>query len=197
VDQLIEATPDRLTARGRVSINPNGNTFGYQDFVIADKNLDLNAEIDMPLSFTANGLTIVDTFDFSLFEQADDPTIVIKEGTLFLTADNGFPLEANLQVFFLDENGSELTSLFTEVATIPPGLLGADCRVNEKGPFTTQISIDETDVDLVRAASQVRVYAELTTVGTPTCDGFIRIYADYTLRFTLAASLSLDVIADF
>lgn len=197
VDALIETLPDRLAARGTVRVNPNGNSFGYQDFVIAVNHLDLEAELALPFRLSAEGLTLTDTLPFELFAGSDDPTVVVRAGTLRVSAANGFPLRAHLQLVFLDESGAELSRLFPAAERVPAGALQADCRSTVPAPWALELTLDDTDVDALRAATRVRVEAVLATEGATACGAYVTLYEDQVLDVTLSASLTLDVLADF
>ncbi len=197
VDALLEALPDRLSASGQVMVNPNGNTFGYQDFVVASNALDLDAELSIPLRIAAQGLSVADTLSFELFSGAEDPTVAVLSATLYLKARNAFPMNGSLRVEFLDNAGVLQYTLFASPLALPEGLVGPDCRVSVPGQLDLEIPLDAEAVNALRSATQVRTAAVLNTADAPDCGGYATLFADQYLAFELAAALELAVVADF
>jgi hypothetical protein len=197
VDALLESLPDRLRASGEVFVNPEGNAFGYQDFIVAENALELNAELSIPLTFSGQGMAIADTLDFELFEDAEDPTVAVLSASLFLTASNGFPLEGTLQLDFLDGTNTVVHTLFASPLALPEGLLGSDCRVQMPGMLEREIVLDADAVNALRQAVRVRTSAVLNTADASECGGYVTLFSDQFLAFQLAASIELSVVADF
>lgn len=197
IDALLEALPDRLSANGRVFINPNGNSFGYQDFVVSANALSLSAELQVPLRFSTAGMNLADTTDFELFDGAEDPTLAVESATLFLKVENAYPLDAALRVDFLDASGTLLYRLFETPLALPEGLLGSDCRVQEPGFLELEIPLDADAVNALRGAAQVRTAALLETADASDCGGYVTLFEEQYLAFQLAAAIQLAVVADF
>ncbi|MBK5286074.1 MAG: hypothetical protein JJE25_11800, partial [Bacteroidia bacterium] len=91
---FIENLPDALSYSMRLTTNPLGNISGYNDFVYADYLVSTRMRFEMPLSFSSDHLTFVDTTDF-----ISDPEKTFenfKSGKLKLVAENGFPFRADI-----------------------------------------------------------------------------------------------------
>ena len=125
IKALLENLPDKISYNIDVAINPNGNISNGNDFVFTDKLIDASLDVEIPLSFFATNLTLIDTVDVSLTEQTEHNRV--NSGTLTLKVDNGFPLEASIQLYLLNENGnvydSLLTSTLVEAAPVDGNLI--------------------------------------------------------------------------
>jgi len=66
IDQMIELLPNRLVYDMNLNVNPLGNISGNNDFVFKKYPLKTMLNVEFPLSFIANNLTLVDTVNFNL-----------------------------------------------------------------------------------------------------------------------------------
>lgn len=86
--------------------------------------LNLNPIIKVPAWFIVENHLRMDTVSINLEDVSDvfnNETASLKTVTLYLTIDNGLPLEANLQVYFMDENYRLIDSLQSNEMHIPWG----------------------------------------------------------------------------
>ena len=197
IDELVEAFPDALALEAEVNINPNGNTFNYQDFVSSTSELDVALDLDIPMSFKAESVSLRDTLDFELFSDASNPTLVVESGKLVFHAENGFPLDAELQIEFLDFTESVVHTLFVSPQSLTAGVVGADCRVSSPGIIDLEVELSESDVEALRGAYYAVLVASFSTPDAPSCGDYVKLYSDYSIIFNLSSSLDIRVIADF
>ncbi|MDD3875341.1 MAG: hypothetical protein PHT69_01850 [Bacteroidales bacterium] len=119
VKQMLENQPDRLIFNLSGLTNPLGNISGGNDFYYDGYGLKIILNLDIPLSLKATALTLSETFDFEMSEPENKNFII--QGTFKLIADNGFPFDALVQLFLLDENDTLLDSLlFNNLALAAP-----------------------------------------------------------------------------
>jgi hypothetical protein len=109
IKALMENLPDQLSYDIDLSINPQGNISNGNDFVYTDKLIDASLDVEVPLSFAAKDLTLIDTVEVKLEPQKEHNRI--NSATLVLNADNGFPFGAEIQLYLLDDNGKIVDSL--------------------------------------------------------------------------------------
>lgn len=100
---FIKNMPDKIEYDMDVSTNPNGNVRLWKDFIFDDSKLEAKLQVSMPLSFTANNLSLTDTLPFEMFSTGNLSRV--KEGTFNLIVDNSFPLSANVQMYIIDDKG--------------------------------------------------------------------------------------------
>ena len=60
--------PDQISFSGEVEINPNGNTLNYQDFAYETSAIEGNLNMQLPLSFIANDLSLSQETNFNLYK---------------------------------------------------------------------------------------------------------------------------------
>lgn len=88
--------------------NPNDNPF-VTNHLTDSVRLDVDVEVEIPLYLKARAFEIRDTFEVDLADFEDLDRLGFK-----MIAENGFPLEAGLQLHFLDASEAVFDSLFQE-----------------------------------------------------------------------------------
>jgi len=119
IKQMFENMPDRISFKINGLTNPMGNISGGNDFYYDGYGMKLKLRLDLPLSLKTTDLTLIDTMKFD-FKSDSDKNKVTK-GTFNLIADNGFPFDALLQLYMIDENSLVMDSLlFNNLALAAP-----------------------------------------------------------------------------
>lgn len=180
---FISNLPDEINYSLRLETNPNGNTSNFNDFIYADKLMEFNMNIEMPLSFIASDLSLTDTFDFSINEQ---DLSRIKSGFLYLNTNNGFPFDATLQLYTMSENGTITDSLLTYnvIAAAP---VGPDLKVTEKRKSKLVIPVDQNRINTFFDTKKMKIVARFNTRPNNT---HLKIYSDYTIDFQIAGDFT-------
>ncbi len=188
VDELMELLPDKLIYDVDMHVNPNGNEYNYQDFIIADSRLNIDLNLNMPLEFFASNLTLSDTFEVNI--NSTEEINGIQTLDIALYGQNTFPLDAQITIIFLDALGNALDSLNFNGAKIQPGILSVDCRVHE--PQNTEIHhfIEGDLKDAILNSSMAQVNVSFNTASVPDCSEIVKIYSDYTLEFQLTGDMN-------
>ncbi|HNI54508.1 MAG TPA: hypothetical protein PK511_08305 [Chitinophagales bacterium] len=188
INDLIEMFPDKLFYDVSMSVNPNGNEFNYQDFVISTSKINISFNLSMPLEFMANDLTLESEFPVTL--DADGGTDGIGDIDLTLYADNSFPLNASVSIVFYDDFGVALDTLNFGGYNIKAGELSDDCRVHT--PMGTELHqlVDGTMKDAVLNAANAKATVTFNTESIPTCSDIVKIYSDYTMKIQLVGDIN-------
>lgn len=122
--------------------------------------------VEIPVIGSVKNFSTEGTYAVSLAEELKEIES-IKEGEIKLIIENGIPLEAKVQVNFLDENGVVLDSLFQEQRTIAVG-----APIDTKG-FTTGtqesinfIPVTATQLNAIQRTEAIEVKALFNTSGS-------------------------------
>lgn len=102
IKSFLENLPQLLEYDLETEVSPNGNVNNYQDYVTDESKLDVIMRMDVPISFEFGGLVFRDTQGVN-FKNIGDVNR-LKSATLYMDLDNGFPIELDLQIEFLDAN---------------------------------------------------------------------------------------------
>lgn len=191
IKELLDILPDQISYDVTVDINPDGNTFNYQDFILEDSRLKVNLDMEIPLNFIANDLVMQDKFSVNL-NSINNPESILS-GELTLITQNDFPFEAELWFVFLDEFGTPLDSIDFSATPIQEGEMAPDCRVYNSTTTEMKVFIDESRMQNFLLAEDAIVTVRYNTKSIPGCDDHIRIYSDYDLYFKLLADFNYRI----
>jgi hypothetical protein len=106
----------------QLQLNPWGNTSGGNDEVFPFSKIKLKVKAQMPLSISANGLTLKDTFDLDL--EQDNSKTHIESGLISMNATNAFPLSCDAVLYLMDSSNVILHTIVAN-SQISSALLGA------------------------------------------------------------------------
>ena len=104
--------------------------------------------------------------------------------------DNGFPLDIDLQCYFLDEAGAFVDSLFVGSQTniIQAAALGSNGKVTDSFETTTFADIDSDRINLIRGRAKNLVllgrFNSPDTGNTP-----VKIFSDYDLGVKIGVKI--------
>ena len=150
----------------------------------------------MPLDFFASDLTLLSEFPVTL--DAESGTEGIGNIDLTLFADNTFPLEANINIVFMDDLGTHLDSLNFSGFDIKAGVLAEDCRVHEVTQTEIHQIVDGELKDAILNATKAVATIQFNTASIPSCSDIVKIYSDYKMAIQLVGDVNYTFsTADF
>ncbi len=165
-----------------------GSQPGGNDFVAATSRIDVNVEMEIPLEGSFE-LLLTDTLaiDFSDLEDVEEMKMLIR-------TENSFPVTANLQVFFLDENqqlilGSnrEPIKLFSQAETLLKAATITNVATGETTPAITDPVagiISKEQFELIQNAGYLLIVTQLNSVSQD--NGAVKLYSFYDLQIDIA-----------
>lgn len=174
LDAFLENLPTRFKLQGDVRINPLGNVSDANDFIYTDDALQARMKMDIPLRLGMQNLHISDTL--YLTNSAQD---IPLDGELLLWMQNGFPLEASVSLYII-ENGQRVVlgeQLLVPAAT-PTNTIAAPT------PSQTWLEIPVTPELLakVNQSNPLLLDVMLQTPGAPNPVGlYVNQYIDFKL----------------
>ncbi len=168
--EMLEIFPDKLISHSTIYLNPNGEAI-TSDFLYTQYPLQVDLGVEIPLSFIANNLILskkskLETDNIEEFE------------ILYVTIENGLPLEANLLLVALDYTDQVLDTLISN-NMILSAITNAEGIVTENRISTIEIK----NINL-SGVSKIHSIAVFNTVNQT---DFVRIYDDYIMDITLSA----------
>lgn len=107
---FLENLPDYLSYQGKIVVNPMGNISASNDFAFLNTGIQIYADVDMPLQIRADYFKLISksAIDLTSVNQIDN----INYGDIVLQCTNGFPFNAVLQGYILNELEQVVDSLF-------------------------------------------------------------------------------------
>lgn len=188
IKNLIELMPDKLDYSLEIDINPNENTSQHKDFVHYGSGIEASLDMTIPLNLVANKLELRDTIDFS-FDVDTNTTKKIIGGQLTLLADNGFPFEAAIQIYLVDNNYNKTDSLIS-YGKITAAPLDVTNKVSLKKRSKLIIPLDQNKITKLRKSKKLLITANFSSV--PSINS-VKIYSDYSIDFKLVGDFKYGV----
>lgn len=186
IDHLIELFPNELLYDINLLINPFGNISGSNDFVYKKHPLKTKLNVEFPLSFVANNLTLIDTVDFNLEKNSSDKII---EGNLFIYANNGYPFDATLGLELLDENSNPIKSLPIS-NYIASATVDANLKVSSKTESVLAIPLSRIDIDDLYRSKKIIIKTAFNTTAKPQ---FVKIYENYNISIKMVGDFAYQI----
>ncbi len=185
---LVENLPDYLGYDVTLVTNPLGNVSGNNDFLFADYGIDAKLNVEMPLNFFAAQLTVVDTLvpNFASVERQEN----VLDGQLTLFAQNSFPFDADIQVYFVDAFGFITDSVVAFPNRIASGPINSTGLYYMSSGFTSSqvnIPLNTLQTRNLFSASRIIIKATFDTNSSPS---YVKIFSSNRLDFQLTADFN-------
>jgi hypothetical protein len=189
IKAIIESLPDKLQYQMSANLNPNGNTSNGNDFVYFGTGINASLNMEIPLNLIANKLELKDTVDFTFGNIDAVKNKKILGGQLTLLSDNGFPFDANIQVYLLADNYSKIDSLIS-YGKIDAAPVDAANKVSAKKRSKLVIPLSQAKLDKLQAARKLFIVANFSSIPAATP---LKIYSDYTIDFKLVGDFKYGI----
>ncbi len=189
ITAFISNLPDKLSYHGEVTINPFGKAHGHTNFAFYNTGVRLLADIDIPVRFTADRFILQTTSDtdFRNVEQLDH----VNTGSFVITASNGYPFAAELQIYLMDERKTIIDSLFTPgMNRIEGGQVSAQNDVIASTVSVVRVPMDKARIEKLKNCRSIRTVSSLIMPPNPPD---IKILESYGFDVNIITELNYNV----
>jgi hypothetical protein len=182
---MVSNSPTKFHYRFAGQLNPLPLT--GSNFILDTSRVDLDVQVEVPLSGSVAGLALEDTVDFEM----DGLDELVSAG-IKVRIENNFPLEAEFQAYMLDESGAVIDSLFSGYTlVIASGSLGPapEYRILNPAQKVTDILFSGARLDNLMQTRKILLSSDLRTSG----GGKVRVYGDAWMKVSIGANASLNI----
>ena len=190
IDSLLSSVPDKIDLSFTAS---SGNLPGSteQNFLLDTSKIVLETEVILPIWFSTSGYTLRDTLDIALDSLLADYGFIERLG-FRLTTVNEWPLELSVQLYFMDQMGEIIDSLFedrTVILDAAPVNDNGEVLIESLVPYELNVELSGNDLADIENASNLVLSVRAITAenGVPT----VKFLSSYKLNY------GLSVYADF
>jgi len=158
------------------------------NYVTDSGEISVEIQLELPLWGYAGYLELGSTlpFDLEISSPSSDEDFYAESAVFVINTYNGFPIDVNMQLTFIDSNNVVLDSLFYagEQLVIKSGIVGPppDFRVAQISHQVTEVVVDSARLDKIASADSVIVRGKLSTFTYP---DLVKVYYDQTLEVKL------------
>lgn len=180
VAAMIANQPKYVISQVQSTTNPDGHL--KQNFVTDSSRFAIDMEVKLPLYGNANNFHLIDTLNFNYNNLQNVQELMIRTS---LT--NGFPIDVNFQIYFVEENFSLLDSLVYTNQLLMPSAIVDPVTGSVISP-TLQITdhtLNRTRVLKIMNAKKLIFKASATSVNNGNTE--VKIYSDYRFDVNLGA----------
>ena len=193
-DWVTETAANRFVFYAARGIINNSPSIPANTFITDSSTLNIEVKVELPLYGRGNYVVLGDTVPFNMdINEPSGSPINASEATLVINTYNGFPLEAIIQIAFLDSSNSIIDSLFSgdQKEVIEAPIIGGspDFKVLAPSHKMTEITVNKDRLDQWAKADRIIITGSLSTSGQST--DLVKIYAGYSLEIKLAARAKL------
>jgi hypothetical protein len=187
IDYMLELLPDSIGYGLALELNPLGNISAHNDFISSDAPMELNMDIKLPLSIIANNLTLADTLNIDISD-----TTGLHSVMLSINLENGFPLEAQLDLVLLDQNNMVVSHVLSPTL-VPTASLDGNGVVSGVSTSTHQLTLSQKDFKILIQNKKIVLKI---IFNTPISSSHIDIYDYYKLKFNVVANFEYGVVIE-
>lgn len=182
ITQFISNLPDQYEYDVELLLNPLGNISGGNDFIYRDAGIKINLDLEMPLSFKSDNLTLVDTIDYNINAKKEDIQRY-QGGSYKLFAYNGFPLDATAKLLLLDSTNTVIDTLLNS-SSIAAANVDANFKAIGQKQSIVAFPVSASQASNLVACKKVIVLVSFTTQPT---NQYLKIYNTYKLDLKLTS----------
>ena len=174
-DEIIEILPTKISTSASFYLNKNGFT-SVEDFVYPEFPIKANLNVEIPLEIIANQITFIDTAKIDLPKETN-----YEIEKVYLSFNNGFPLEAKVDLIILDHNDLIIDTILQK-STINSAFTDENNIVTENSETTLEIEYS----DLTNAKKLISI----VSFSTKPENEHVNIYSQYRLDINLSAKIN-------
>ncbi len=186
IEEIIEHSPEELMYAVAATINPDeDNTI--RGLITDESTLNINMELELPLWLSAEDFTIEETsdLDVSLFDE-------IIEAEFKLIIENGLPIQTGIQLYFEDDSGIVLDSLFNlEENFIDAAQISASGEVTQTTQKEQLVMMDQARINNFSNATKIRIKSVFSTADASNVAS--KFYTDYKVSFLLGVKATVKI----
>ncbi len=191
IADVVNARPKWIQFKAKATTNPTGHS--HNNFVTDNSKIDVDVIMELPLWGYVYNFNARDTMDIDVSDLFNDYN-PLKRALVRIDIQNGFPVEAFGQIYFVDDSYNVLDSLFYtyEERLLAAANVDANGRVLDYSRKITKIEFDTERLEKIRNCTKVIYGGQANTTGAENNE-VVKIYRDYRIKFDVGFEVDLGV----
>lgn len=197
ISELLEKVPDRIDYSISASAgSPDGST--QQNFLLDTSKIVTEIELNLPMWLRTTGYTMQQELDIAIDSLLDEISFV-DSAAMRLTTTSDWPFGISLQVYFQDDEGTTVSTLFDDAeAILAPAPVNSstglvDRSAIQENPFNVVLTPDH--IDELQGATKAVIEATLITSDADKGTN-VKFLSSYVLKYSLGVAAKFDFNSD-
>jgi len=186
IHEALNISPDKILIELEGHVNPEDNP-DEENFILDTSFLKADISLQLELFGSVNGFSVADTVDFEI-NNVDEIDYI----EFAVDISNGFPIGAEVQLYFVDSVYNQLHALLPpdEMLMVAASVGSApDYKVLSPADKLTYISLNKEELELITYAQEIIINATFSTQEGE----LVKIYSDYNIDFKMGAKFGLSI----
>lgn len=191
IADIINKRPRWIQFKAKATTNPTSHL--HNNFVTDKSIIKVKVVMELPMWGYVYNFNMRDTVEADLRDLFIDNN-PIKRALLRIDIQNGFPVEAYAQVYFLDENYNMLDSVFYihNERIITAAQVDNNGRIIDFSRKVTKIEYDKERLEKLRPCKYVIYEAHAHTTDAAV-NKLSRVYPDYRVKFNIGFEADVEI----
>ena len=181
IDDIIALPPEQIEYFGTATIEGSAESLNY---ISSDTELSLGVEVDFPMSLNVANISLKDTI---ILNELDVNYQKVKNLTLFMNIDNGFPLDTKLDLLLRDSI-TNITLDTLEVANFSSGIIDEEGYLIESVATQNNLFLNDDEVQSFLNSNQLVLDVTLNTEENQS----IKLYSDYEFLVNMGLQIQIN-----
>lgn len=189
ITDLIALKPDKITYKVSLKLNPLGNKHTYDDFIVRESSVKVDADVNIPLSINVENLRLTDTIKISntSIKNVDK----VQSGSFNFVIDNQFPFNAFAKIYVLNANNVVIDSLIS-VDPILAGVADNTGKVISKTHSVIKFPFTKSQLNNIVSSNKLLIDAKFATESQK----FVKLFSDYNMDIKLVGDFIYNIDAN-
>ena len=173
-----------MTTELEAQVNPLGNIGSGNDFLYFDQVIEANFHIRLPLKFIAKDLKLRQKIDLNLTDDSNP----VNNALVTIYAENGFPFDAEIQLFLLNSGGAIIDSVMVQGLIRSANTDALNIVTNPVNSILEAV-IPTDKMTIINNNSEVILQIIFNTNNSP----HTTIYRDNYIKFKLVTDMNMEI----
>lgn len=191
VQTVFNPAPSKVIFKMSGSLNPDGE---MDNFVTDLSSIKIRGEVEIPMEGRVSNLVLLDTLEGITYPDlaVSGNTVTIVSAGFNIALCNGFPMNANIQIYFLDNFNNSIDSLFSTPHFIPSGTIDNAGKVTVPTDIIIKEMFDQKRYEKITASTKAIVVAQFSTANNGSIP--VKIYSSYKLKSNIGLDIKANVV---
>ena len=185
LDELIEITPNYFKTSVTSYLNGSLAAPDYNQFIFSEYGIETYLNLEIPLHFSAADIHLTDSLPFNYFDLDKDGQL--QKGVLKLISRNHFPLEGKVDIYLIDDIGTQIGTLYSS-DIIKPANTDAGGKAISEIKSVLEYPLSNEQVAQLKKTTHIVMDVHLNT---PAPGQKVKLYDTDYLDLTLAGDLTI------